>query len=181
MNVPTFDDVLRARELHRDLAYQHWISDEFLTWKWWFLLAFSILPWVLWVLFRDKKRTYEILSYGLLWASIAALCDIIGSNLILWSYPDKLFPMAPPLIPADLAVIPVSFMFVYQYTKHWKSYIICSLLVSAIFSFLIETIFIKWDMFAVHYWHHMFSFIGFSILSGIIYWTIKKLDPSEKE
>lgn len=181
MKVPTFQDVIKAREFHRDLAYQHWLADDLLTWKWWFLLAFSILPWIFWLLLRDKKRTYEILSYGLLWAALATLFDIVGANLILWAYPDKLVPMAPPLIPADLAVIPVSYMFVYQFTNNWKSYLLFSLFISATFSFVIEFIFMKWDMFAMYKWNHTFSFIGFTLLSCINYWIIKKLGPTIRD
>jgi hypothetical protein len=135
----------------------------------------TIIPWLLWIKFRDKDRTYEILSYGLLWSALASLMDVIGGEMILWGYPDKLLPMVPPLFPADITVIPVSFMFIYQFAKTLKTYIAFSLLLSACFAYLIESIFLKVGMFELHNWTHTYSFIGFFVLSQIIYFIIKKL------
>jgi hypothetical protein len=177
LKYPTFEDVKKARESLKDVSTRHWLHDDLFTWKWWLLLAATILPWLIWLKFRDKNRTFEILSYGLVWATFASLLDVIGGDMILWGYPDKLLPMVPPLFPADITVIPVSFMFIYQFAKTLKFYMVFSLLLSACFAFIIEPLFIKGGMFALHNWTHTYSFIGFFVLSQIIYFIIKKLAP----
>lgn len=175
LKYPTFEDVKKARETLKDVSTSHWVQDDLFTWKWWLLLAATFLPWVIWIKYRDKERTLEILCYGLLWAILASVTDVIGGESLLWGYPDKLLPMVPPLFPADISVIPVSYMFIYQYTNTLKRYLVFSLLLSGFFSYLVEPIFIKLEMFSLHNWAHTYSFLGFFILSLIPYYLIKKL------
>lgn len=180
MKHPTFEDIKKARETLRDISIRHWFQDDLFTWKWWLLLVAAIIPWLIWIKFHDKNRTFEIMCYGLIWAILASITDVIGGDLILWGYPDKLLPMVPPLLPADITVIPVSFMFIYQYAKTFKTYLLLSLILSAIFGYIIEFLFIKIGMFALHKWTHTYSFIGFFILSLVVYTLIKKLTPNDK-
>lgn len=69
--IPSYEDVKKARESLKDLAFEHWIQDDLFTWKWWLLVAATIIPWILWLIFHDKKRTFEILSCGLKNVTIA--------------------------------------------------------------------------------------------------------------
>lgn len=178
LNYPSFNDVVKARENLKETAIQHWIHDDLFSWQWWFLLSASILPWVVWIIFRDKQNSYEIFSYGLLWASISTSLDVIGGELILWGYPDKLLPMVPPMFPADITVIPISFMFIYQFTNNFKKYLLWSIVISAVFAFVLEALFIKTEMFILHNWKHTYSFWGFIIISIITYKIIKMLSPN---
>jgi len=132
------------------------------------------------VKFHDKNRTFEILCYGLIWAVLSSLFDVIGGELILWGYPDKLLPMVPPLFPADITVIPVLFMFVNQFSKKFSSYFIFSVLGSALFSYVLEPLFIKGGMLILHNWTHTKSLIGFIILSQIVYLIIVSLKSKVK-
>lgn len=177
---PSFEDVRKARETLRDVAFKHWVQDDLFTQNWWLLLAATIIPWILWVKFHDKNRTFEILCYGLIWAVLSSLFDVIGGELILWGYPDKLLPMVPPLFPADITVIPVLFMFVNQFSKKFSSYFIFSVLGSALFSYVLEPLFIKGGMLILHNWTHTKSLIGFIILSQIVYLIIVSLKSKVK-
>jgi hypothetical protein len=177
---PSYEDVKKARESLKDVAFKHWIQDDLFTWKWWLLLAATIIPWIFWLIFHDKKRTFEILSYGLIWSVMASLFDVIGEELILWGYPDKLLPMVHPLFPADITVIPVVFMFIYQLSKRFYSYFILSVLGSALFAYVFEPLFIKGEMFILHSWTHTKSFFGFVFLSQIVYLIIARLKSSMK-
>ncbi|PLS04296.1 CBO0543 family protein [Neobacillus cucumis] len=175
MKYPTFEEVKKAREALRDISIQHWLHDDLFTWRWWLLLIAATIPWLIWLKLRDKKRSFELLSYGLIWAVLASIADVIGADLMLWGYPDKLLPMVPPLLPADITVIPVSFMFIYQYSKDFKTYLIYSLLLSAFFGYILEHLFEKWEMFTLDKWTHTYSFIGFFVFALIDYFMIKKL------
>jgi hypothetical protein len=178
--IPSYEDVKNAREALKEVAFNHWVHHDLFTWKWWFLLAATIVPWIIWLLFHDKKKTFELLSYGLIWATLASILDVIGGELILWGYPDKLLPMVPPLFPADITVIPVLFMFIYQHSKTFSRYFIFSVLGSALFSYIFEPLFIKGNMFILHDWTHTKSFLGFIILSQIVYLIVTKLKSNTK-
>jgi hypothetical protein len=179
LGYPSYEDVKQAREVLKEVSTSHWLSHDLLSWQWWLLLAATIVPWIIWLKVRDKDRTFEIFSYGLTWGMISSVLDVIGGEMIFWGYPNKLLPMVPPLFPADITVIPVSYMLTYQYSKTYKSYLGYCLIVSAMFAYVLEPLFIKSGMFILHKWKHTYSFIGFFILSQLIYWMINKLTPTK--
>ncbi|MFD2614921.1 CBO0543 family protein [Paenibacillus gansuensis] len=174
MQYPTYDDVLQARERLRDVSASHWYHEDLGSWQWWFLLLVSIVPWIVWRRYRDRNRSYEILSYGFLWASLATSFDVIGGELLLWGYPDKLLPMVPPMFPADLTVIPVLYMWMYKWASTARKYFIGTLALAFLFSFIIEPVFIFFHMFFLQHWKHIYSFFGFIILSYVVLWIHRK-------
>ncbi|MBM7691552.1 membrane protein implicated in regulation of membrane protease activity [Peribacillus deserti] len=163
-NFPSHSDLQRAREVIEDLAIEHWYYDDLFSPQWWFLLIAAVLPYYLWWKVVNKERFFEIFTFGLLCSIFSILLDMIGVNLLLWDYPDKLFHFTPPLIPADVVVIPVASMLIYQFCKSWKSFFIAALALAGLFSFIFEPIFIYFHMFDLIHWKHSFSFIGFTIL-----------------
>lgn len=150
------------------LEIQYWLENSLFTSAWWVLLASAIIPWMIWIKYVDRSKFPEIILFGMLWMIFAIVLDEISSTWMLWSYPRKLFPTIPPLIPADLTIVPVMFMFVYQYTATVKMYMIWSIIVSALFSFVIEVIFVHFDLFKMYQWEHWYSFISFIIVAAII-------------
>ncbi len=151
------------------LEIQYWLDNSFLTPAWWVLLAAAIIPWIIWYKFVNRTRFLEIILYGMLWIIFAIVLDEISSTWMLWSYPRKLFPIIPPLIPADLTIVPVTFMFVYQYTATYKMYMFWSVVVGSLFSFVIEVIFVHYHLFKMYQWEHWYSFISFIIVASIIW------------
>jgi hypothetical protein len=114
--VLSFEEVQEAREKFSDLAYQHWLHDDLFTWKWYLLLLLAIIPWIIWWFLVDKKRLPEIVLYGSLIMIPTYVLDNIGTDLMWWEYPDKLFQMIPPLVPADLTLVPCSMMLIFQWS-----------------------------------------------------------------
>lgn len=172
-----FDQIEEARRVLRDLSILHWLEDDLFSWQWWLLLISSISPWYLWVkYFMDRERKHEVLMFGLLIGSFATTFDVIGVDFLLWAYPDKLFPTFPPLLPADLTVIPVAFMIAYQYLNTWKSYLSANIILAALFSYVIEPVFIQLDMFKLINWTHTFSFLGFILLGIMNRWIVLRIN-----
>jgi hypothetical protein len=136
---------------------EYFIQKELFTWQWWFLLALSILPWVLWLVIRDKQRQGKLLLGGISVGLIAVIADVTGSQAGFWFYCIKLIPSIPPLLPYDLSLMPVSFMLIQQYTKkRWQRY-----MVFAIFSvgtaFLIEPVLELMKVYTHVSWKHYYS------------------------
>ncbi|MFE5321696.1 CBO0543 family protein [Paenibacillus sp. NPDC056579] len=89
--------------------------------------------------------------------------------------------MEPPYtFPADITVFPVSFMVVYQFFKTWKSYLLASIFLAALFCYVNEPLFVLGNMFQMNNWTHTHSFIGFcfSILSR---WIVLKFLSMSKQ
>ncbi|MFB9330246.1 CBO0543 family protein [Paenibacillus aurantiacus] len=164
----TNEAVNQIRNEYKRVTFEHWYRDDFLSLPWWFLLAATILPWVIWWRWlRVPTRTPELLLCVFAWTIIAMFCDVWGAYLLLWGYPDKLMPTVPPFLPADMSVIPLSFTCAYQFTASWRTYLLAVLALSACFSYIIEPLFIHFGMFEIHDWRHTYSLLGF-ILAAIL-------------
>ncbi|MBP3041242.1 hypothetical protein J9303_17395 [Bacillaceae bacterium Marseille-Q3522] len=152
--------------MQSELSY--WLNNSWNTPAWWVLLAALILPWVLWGYFVEKKRKQEIFTYGLIWISFTLILDMLGCTFFIWDYPRCLVPALPIFLPADVAVIPVSFMFVYQYSKGFLNYLCYTILLSGLYSFIVEWVFENFNLFKRYHWYHFYSFIGFVITALLI-------------
>jgi hypothetical protein len=107
-DIPAFDEIQKVRETLMEMSYKHWYYEDFLSLNWWFLLLSSLLPYFIWWKVVNKRRIFEIFTYGLLCGMTACVLDVMGVDMLLWAYPDKLFSLVPPLLPADLVIIPVT-------------------------------------------------------------------------
>jgi hypothetical protein len=172
----SFEQVQDARQILRDLGLSHWISDDLFSWQWYFLVTSSIFPWVIWLKFYiDRKRIFEVLTSGFIVGAFSITLDVIGVDFMLWAYPEQILPVIPPLFPADLTVIPIGYMIIYQYFKAWKSYLLMNVFLAALFGYVIEYLFIKWNIFQLINWTHSYSFLGFLILGILNKWIMLKL------
>lgn len=167
-NMPSYNEVQEALQLATEKSYNHWVHHDLFTWKWWMLLAALIVPWVIWCKIADRRRFSEQFQLGLLWIVVSVGLDVSGVNLNLWSYPDRLVWFFPPLIPADLATIPVAYMIAFQFFRGWKSYAIANLVLAACFSFVIEPLFIRLGILEMKHWTHWYSFLLFSLIGIFI-------------
>lgn len=180
---PSYEEVQKAREKLRDVSFEHWVQDDLFSFNWWLLMAATILPFFIWWKLVDKERFFEILAFGLICGIFACFLDVMGVDLLLWGYPDKLFHFIPPLMPADFVVIPVSGMLIYQYFRTWKSFSTASVILAAIFAYIIEPLFSLLNMFELIHWKHTYSLIGFILLFVAVRFVVlglKKTIRAEK-
>ncbi|TCN19759.1 hypothetical protein EV146_11664 [Mesobacillus foraminis] len=178
---PSFEDVQKARVKFNDIAYKHWVHDDLFTWKWYLLLVLSILPWIVWWIVVDKKRLNEIVLYGSLITIGTYTLDNIGTDLIWWEYPTKLFQMIPPLLPADLSLIPCSMMLIYQWSKNWRSFLLFNFLLSLFCTYIGEPLFIWLDYYELKDWKLIYSLLFYNIGGMLARWLVLKIfSVSEK-
>jgi len=148
------------------LSFQHWTSYEFLTWRWWLkLIIFAVLILIgIVIVYINKKRRLEMVSYGLLVSLIATVLDVIGTDSGVWQYPVRLFPVQFSEI-HDLLLIPVSYMLIYQSCKKWKSFLIASAVVSIAAAYVIEPIFALLNFYKQITWRHIYSLPVFFVIA----------------
>lgn len=170
--VPSHEEINKIQEQLTNANYQRWIQEDFLTWKWWLLIALSIIPWFIWTKIVDKQRIHEILLYGFFISIIGTVLDIIGTELVWWSYPIKWFYMIPPLLPADLTLVPVTMMIVYQYSPKWKTFFIANLIVGAFLAYIAEPIFAWLEFYKLHSWKLTYSFIVYVAGTLLVRWIV---------
>src|SRR5206468_11013501 len=127
------------------------------------LLFLTIVPWLIWWRVADKKNFNEILLYGLIIGILSIILDNIGTDLLWWEYPDKLFQMIPPLFPADLTLVPCLMMLVYQWTKSWKSFLFLNFILSLFMSYVGETLFIWLNLYKLIEWKLFYSLLFYNV------------------
>lgn len=50
-------------QIHDELEYLG-ANKMVFTWHWWLDVALAVLPWIVWVIVRDRKRTHSFLYAG---------------------------------------------------------------------------------------------------------------------
>ncbi|MEH7331202.1 CBO0543 family protein [Neobacillus drentensis] len=161
-------------KVHR-LDKEGWLQNEFLTWQWWVLGIFLIVPWLIWLRMVDKKRIIPILLFGMLFLIVTSLLDNIGLQFRFWKYPTQLMPVIPRALPFDCSMVPVAFMLVYQYFRSWKSYCFALVVVTVLFAFVGEPFSIWAELVVYIKWKYIYSFIYYIVLGVLIRFFIEKL------
>lgn len=175
---------IQVQEKADILLRKFWLKETFLHWEWWLLLALTTIPWIIWWKFVDRKRLFEILTYGFLVMTISVIFDAIGVEFELWEYKHQVVPLFDVFITYDITVMPVVYMFVYQFLNTWKLFIIANIAISAIFSFIAEPLLVWMDFYTLFNWKHIYSFPIYFAIAVTFKWamiTLLKYTSNSKQ
>lgn len=162
-----YQAIFKATQQFQGLRVKRWIEHDLFSRTWWFLLVITVAPWVIWWKIADKRRLTELACFGSLIALISIFLDAIGTVNLWWMYKDELLIQFPGLLVADISVLPVTYMLVYQYCSTWKSFLISLGILSLLFSFIVGPVFRVLGIYQLLTWKHFYSFIVY-ILMGVI-------------
>jgi len=140
--------------------FGEWIKTDVFRFRWWLMLGLFIVTAYVWWKQVDKLRLTEIILYATIITIIILVLDELGEELTLWYYTTDLIPIFPPISAIDLSCMPIAYAIVYQYFRTWKSFIITSFFMSAIFCFVFEPIFVWSGVYQMITWK---SYYGFPI------------------
>ncbi|MFB4320801.1 CBO0543 family protein, partial [Priestia sp. BR_2] len=157
------------------LELNGWLKNEFLTWEWWILVVFLVVPWVIWARLVKRDIILEILLFGTVIILTTTLLDVVGVQYSFWEYPIALLPIIPRAFPFDFSIVPVAYMLLYQYFRTWKSFILAQIIMALTYAYIGEP-FCEWVKF-VNYleWRYRYSFIYYIILGIVTRALILKL------
>ncbi|MEA4926890.1 MAG: CBO0543 family protein [Syntrophomonadaceae bacterium] len=158
---PTASEPISALELQwylLSIRYEEWRLNDVFHFKWWLLLILFIVSAYVWWKLVDKSRLVEIVLFTGLVSIIALVLDELGEELTLWDYSIDLIPLFPPITSIDLASLPVAYSFIYQYFTTWKKFIIATVVMSAVFSFILEPIFVWGGIYQTITWKYYYGF-----------------------
>ncbi|WP_445491707.1 CBO0543 family protein [Niallia sp. 03133] len=119
-----------------------WKEHVVFTDLWWIGVGLSILPWILWFIFRKKKSTDRILYAGFFVIIIALALDIVGDQFGLWHYRFNVLPIVPTYFPWDVTLMPVTVIFFLQIKPNSNPFLKAVLF--ALFSAFIAEPFFQW-------------------------------------
>ncbi len=162
------------------LRIENWLHRDLFSYQWWLLIATLIIPWLIWWKWVNKTKLIEITLFGTIVFIIAFFLDATMSEMGLWEYNFYVIPYWPRLITADFSIIPVTYMFIYQYFKQWKNFLTAMLGVSIFFAFVGEPLLVWLNIYTLHKWRHVYSlpiYFGMAVL--VKYLTQLIIDHNE--
>ncbi len=154
---PEQQEIVNLNKLLHQLSFNEWINNDIFTFRWWILVLSLIVPWLIWYHLVDKGKLKEMLFYLLSTSGVAILLDEIGISLGMWAYPVKVIPILPRLITVNYSMVPIIFVLMYQYFPRWKSFIIANIILTLVFSFILEPILVWMDLYDLVTWKYIYS------------------------
>lgn len=152
---------------------EYWKSfSDFGIWQFWVVILMLIAPLIVLFISIDKSKMLLLGFFGFNYHIWFAYANSIGINLGFWEYPYQIVPFLAGFA-LDASFIPVSFMLLYQWTlNHKKNIYLYSVLLSAIFAFVLKPIMVNLHFFhmfkGVNYVHLFIFYVAFFIISKLI-------------
>jgi hypothetical protein len=155
----TYEEI--AKISHSTL--QIWLNTILFSWRWWIGIALTLIPWILWIIFHDKRKTGRLLLVGLIAASTTSFLDAVGLSFGLWHYDWKVLPLIDSYVPWDYSLFPVSVMSLLQFKPKLNPWI-KAVVFSFACSFVFEPLFVLLWMYHLIHWSYFYSFIIYIVL-----------------
>lgn len=176
-NSPLWKEQVQILTKLRDVITEHWLKYNVFSVVWWLMIILIVLLWVLWWKKVDRNRLHELVTYGLMVSLIAIVIDVIGVNLVLWGYPNRLTPFGSPLIVTDFCIFPVSYMLLYQRYSYWRDFLIATVILAFFIAFVAENVAVALDIYKLINWKHLYDFPLYILLAISLKWIMSKLIP----
>lgn len=154
------------------MLHKIWFDEMLFTWQWWLLLVVFLVPWIVWWKLVDKKRIFEILTYGLMVTLMSISFDAIGVEFDFWEYHYQLIPLLDVLIVFDISILTVTYMLFYQYTQSWKWFIAGHIVIAGIFAFMAEPALVYMGFYQLLKWKYIYSFPIYFGIAIFLRWVI---------
>lgn len=152
----------RIDDAHSRLG-EVWKEDILFSFGWFTTLLLTVVPWVVWFIFRKKDSSIRLMLGGLWAMLISSWLDYIGVTLGLWRYYNKLIPVMPDYIAWDFALMPVTIMFFLQIKPHVNP-IMKGLIFAGMTAFIAEPLFLWLGYYKYPGWNSVISFPIFFVI-----------------
>ncbi|SHH80150.1 hypothetical protein [Virgibacillus chiguensis] len=118
------------------------LTSSFDTWQFWFNWISVLIPLILLYIFIDRKRVFELGFFGfaihVMWTNIDTVLSM--KNVLIT--PHNIFYLFPASLTITTVVLPIGFMFIYQYCKNkGRNYYIAAIIMSAFFGYVLAPTF----------------------------------------
>ena len=157
------DEVYKTLARDNSKLTDIWLTHILFSWRWWLLVGLSIIPWIIWIKFRNKDNTVKLLFVGLVVGMASNFLDTMGVTLNLWHYDWKIFPLMPLYWPWDYTLLPVTIMLMLQFKTKINKYI-KAIFFAFMCAFVFEPLFSSLGMYHIIHWQCWYSFIIYFLL-----------------
>jgi hypothetical protein len=151
------------------LIYETGMKAFLFTWQWWLALAMIVVPWILWLLLRNRQSSARLFAAGLLVMVLSEILDTVGVSFGKWSYPVKVVPLATLNFSYRLSVLPVFVMFLLQYKPQMNPFI-KAIFFSVLGAYVGMPILAKIDLYKKIDWAFTYSFFILTSFYLLAHW-----------
>lgn len=170
----SWQEVVKLSQQYRYSKLTYWLEETLFTFNWWVLFVTTLGLFVVWIVILDKKRIFEILTFGFMVATITTLSDSLGLYLMLWEYNHTLTPLSI-IVEIHVVQMPIIYMIIYQYFHTWKAFFIASTINAIFFAFMLEPLLVWLHVYEIYQWKHVYSFIPYIMIAVVLKYVIYKL------
>ncbi|WP_163536259.1 CBO0543 family protein [Gracilibacillus sp. YIM 98692] len=167
------NSVIELMNNTQDLKLDIWREHVVFTGHWWIGVTLTIVPWLLWIFFRNKESSNRLLFVGFFLMIFSTFLDFIGTKSGLWFYYYDVIPFIPAFVPWDITLIPVSVMLLIEWKPQVNPFT-KGLLFSGITAFAVEPLFVWIGLYQPVHWQHYYSFPIFFLLYLISHFLSKR-------
>lgn len=175
----SWQELVNLSRQYRYSQIEYWLNEALFTSSWWVLLVTTLGLFIVWVKLLDKKRIFEILTYGLITSIITIILDTIGVLLMLWQYNHTLTPFSI-IVEVHIVQLPIIYMIIYQYFHQWKAFLIAVTINALVFAFILEPLLVWLQVYELIHWKHVYSFIPYILLAALVKGVIHKFKQYSK-
>ncbi|UFU00747.1 hypothetical protein KO561_07375 [Radiobacillus kanasensis] len=145
---------------------------SFNTWQFWVILAMLVIPLIVLFFKMDRERAFLLGFFGFNVHIWFTYIDMFGAKLNYWSYPYQVMPLLSVNFGLDVSLIPVVFMFLYQWIiQHKKNFYVYFLGLCVFLSFVFKPILVALDLFQLNKGANYFTlFIGYVVIMLLSKW-----------
>ena len=150
-----------------------WLQSEVFHFKWWALLGlFLITVFLMWKM-ADKTRLAELTIYSAIIVIFIIVLDELGEELTLWYYPVDIIPLFPPMTAVNVTCMPFVYMVIYQRFGTWGKFLIATMIMSIVFCFVFEPIFVWGGAYTMLKWKNYYGLPIYFAIAVAAKWLVQ--------
>jgi hypothetical protein len=123
---------------------------------WWLAVFLTIVPWIIWMIFRIKSSSDRILYAGFFVMIISICLDAIGNQYGFWTYRYHVMPIFPAYLPWDITLMPVTAMFFLQIKPNGNPFF-KAILFAILAAYIAEPFFHWIGIYNPKHWKYIYS------------------------
>lgn len=150
--------IYQKRQELWQLAYSDWLS-SLTTIKFWAMIAFILVAYMIWYKLTDKKRLVDLLLFGSFIAVMRVIVDAFGEQAGFWYYKEHTIPTSPSMFIHVLTLTPLTFMLVQQRSSNWRQFFIWAAVGAGFLHFLTIPVLGKLNYVQLMRWNNLYAFV----------------------
>jgi len=159
----------------------YWKEEVVFNFQWWFGIVFMIAAIYCFYKFIDRKQLLPTSIATMVCLILSINLDVIGIGMGLWAYPNITFPYYGPLFSVDMLFITLPCALLYQKAKTWKHFIVGTLIMTSVFSFVFEPFAVWIKLYVLMGWEYYYSLPIYSAVFFLSKWIGDKARKMQGE